>query len=277
MKCWSTEHIFNHPWQKVTEAAWRKYPNEQNTNVVAIDVIDRKCSSNGTLQTTRIFGSHWNLPKVITTLFGMPEMCYAIEHSEVDMKNERMTLKMVNYTFWGMLACEETLVYEPNKKNENETCLTQSAKISVNGIQFSNYFEGIIVNNFEATSQKGRFALEQVLSKIKIENMLDTVKYELNELSLEVDKIDEEYHVMDRIKKLGNDLEDAAVFINSEINQFSSKIVSELDQLIKMLNNQLNQISIEIDIKNDSRAQASNGSLVDAVKKAGITVKTNSP
>lgn len=276
MKYWSSEHNFSHPWNKVTEAAWRKYPNEQNTNVVAIDVIDRKCSSDGVLHTTRIFGSHWNLPKLITSLFGMPEMCYAVEHSEVDMKNEKMTLKMVNYTFWGMLACEETLVYEPNKENRSETSLTQSAKISVNGIQFSNYFEGFIVNNFEANSVKGRSALEQVLSKIKIEGMLDAVEYELNELSSEIDKIDSEFHVSERLQKLGKELEDAASFINSEIHQFSSKITSELEQLVKILDNQLNQISIEVGVKCDSNKHVS-GSLTDAVKQAGITVKTNSP
>ena len=276
MKFWSTEHTFTHPWNKVTEAAWRKYPNEQNTNVVAIDVIDRKCTADGVLSTTRIFGSHWNLPRVITSLFGMPEMCYAVEQSVVDMKNKKMTLKMVNYTFWGMLACEETLVYEPSKESRSETSLTQSAKISVNGIHFSNYFEGIIVNNFEGNSKKGQSALDQVLSKIKIENMLDAVNFEINELSSEIDKIDAEYHVTERLQKLGEELEEAASFINSELHQFSSKIKSDLNQLITTLDSQLNQISIEIDIKNASDTQA-NSCLADAVKQAGITVKTNAP
>ena len=112
--------LYSHPWKQVTEAAWRKYPNELNPNVLAIDVLDRKVLEDGKLITTRIFGTQWIFPKIITTLLGMPEMCYAIESSEVDMKKEKMTLKMINYTFWGILAVEEKLVYQPNKENPNE-------------------------------------------------------------------------------------------------------------------------------------------------------------
>ncbi|CAH1644913.1 unnamed protein product [Spodoptera littoralis] len=27
MKIWTSEHTFNHPWETVAQAAWRKYPN----------------------------------------------------------------------------------------------------------------------------------------------------------------------------------------------------------------------------------------------------------
>jgi len=274
MKYWSTEHIFNYPWKNVTEAAWKKYPNEQNTNVLTLDVFDRKCSSEGVLSSTRIFGSKMNLPRFITALLGMPEVCYAVEHSVVDLKNEKMTLKTLNYTFWGMLACHETLIYEPNGINASETKLTQSAQISINGIQFSNYFEGVIANGFESTSKRGRSALQQVLDKIKIENMLEAVKYELNDLSQELDKtttkLDCEFHLTDRINKLGDDLEDAVSFMNSEFNDLSSKIKSELNQLISKLDQEINQISIEFDMKSDSRKH---NKLIDAVQQAGISVK----
>jgi len=274
MKLWSTEHIFSHPFKKVTEAAWRKYPNEQNTNVVAIDVLDRNVTSEGKIHTTRIFGSHWHLPQLITALLGMPEMCYAVEHSEVDLKNEKMTLNMINYTFWGILAVEETLVYEPNKENINETLLTQSAIISINGIQFSSYFEGVLVNNFESTSQKGRSALEQVLNKIKVENMLDAVRYELTELSSDLDKatakFDSEYHVSDRIQNISEDLDRATSFINTELQHVSSKLKNEFDTLVNKLDTEIHQISIELKTKNDINS-SNQQTLTSAVKQAGIT------
>ena len=83
-------------------------------------MLDRKVSEDGKLSTTRIFGSHWNFPALLATVLGLPEMCYAVEHSEVDLKEEKMTLKMVNYTFLGILAVEETLVYQKHKDNPNE-------------------------------------------------------------------------------------------------------------------------------------------------------------
>jgi len=81
--------------------------------------LDRKVSEDGQLCTTRIFGTNWNFPSLLATILGLPEMCYAVEHSIVDLKHEKMTLKMINYTFWGILAVEETLVYQGNK-NKNE-------------------------------------------------------------------------------------------------------------------------------------------------------------
>lgn len=274
MKLWTTEHIFSHPWKKVTEAAWKKYPNELNTNVRAIDVVDRKVTRDGKLHTTRIFGSHWNLPTFITTLLGMPEMCYAVEHSEVDMLNERMVLKMINYTFWGMLAVEEKLVYEPSKENPNETFLTQGAQISVNGIQFSNYFEEVICSNFESTSVKGRKALENVLHKIKIEDILNALTDEIQELSTELDKatskIDSEFHISARLQELSQDLDNATSMINSELQTFSDKLTLEFSNLVSKLNMDLHQITARINTTSENYCDLG---LTAAVQNSGITAK----
>jgi len=273
MKLWTTEHTFSHPWKKVTEAAWKKYPNELNTNVTAIDVIDRKVTDNGKLYTTRIFGSTWNLPTFITTLLGMPDSCYAVEHSEVDVKNERMVLKMINYTFWGILAVEETLVYEPDKENPNQTSLTQGAKISVNGIHFSNYFEDVICTNFESTSQKGRKALQQVLTKLEVESIISTVTKEIQELSADIDKatskINEEFHISEKLQGLSKDLDKATSIINSELQLFSEKLTSEFSNLISKLDTELDQITIKVSSYDDGAF--SNIGLSAAVKQSGIS------
>merc|ERR1712142_1147587 len=78
MKLWSSDFVFSAPWKQTTEAVWKKYPNDQMPNVAFIDVIDRKITEDGRLLTTRLFGSQFSFPKLITTLLGLPEMCYAI-------------------------------------------------------------------------------------------------------------------------------------------------------------------------------------------------------
>merc|ERR1712059_128629 len=189
MKLWSSEYIFRHPWNTVTEACWRKYPNEMNPNVKAIDVVDRKITDDGRLLTTRIFGSHWNLPTLITSLLGMPEMCYAVEHIEVDPKVKRMTLKMINYTFMGLMAVEETVVYEPSISDPNITLMTQGAKISVTGVSFKDYFDGVIVNNFSSNSSNGRLALEQVIAKkvnFEFTQFVNKIDQELSQIHISV-------------------------------------------------------------------------------------------
>jgi len=280
MKLWTKEHIFSHPWKNVTEAAWKKYPNEHNTNVTAIDVLDRKVSEDGKLSTTRIFGSHWNFPALLATVLGLPEMCYAVEHSEVDLKEQKMTLKMINYTFLGILAVEETLVYQKDKENPNATCLTQDAKISVQGISFSGYFEDLVVSNYDVNSVKGRTAIEQVVNKIKIENILDTVKEELCELKLDVDsattKLDNEFHVTEKLQALTKDLDNATDLINTELSKFSSYLSEEFHQLVERLSTELDQITVRvghIDTNAGVVESQRKINLTDAVKNAGIGVK----
>jgi len=277
MKLWTKEHIFSHPWKNVTEAAWKKYPNEHNTNVTAIDVLDRKLTEDGQLYTTRIFGSNWNFPTLLATVLGLPDQCYAVEHSIVDLKEEKMTLKMVNYTFLGILAVEETLVYQKNKNNPNETKLTQDAKISVQGISFSGYFEDLVVSNYDVNSVKGRTAIEQVVNKIKIENILDTVSEEILELRTDIDdattKLDNEFHVSEKLKSLTEDLDKATTLINTELSKFSSYLSDEFQQLVGRLSNELDQITVRIGNIDSLDRQQNNISLTDAVKTAGIGVK----
>jgi hypothetical protein len=41
MKIWSTEHVFNHSWETLTQSQWRKYPNPHNPAVLGTDVVAR--------------------------------------------------------------------------------------------------------------------------------------------------------------------------------------------------------------------------------------------
>lgn len=243
-----------------------------NPNVKAIDVVDRKITDDGRLLTTRIFGSHWNLPSLITTLFGMPEMCYAVEHIEVDPKLKRMTLKMINYTFLGLMAVEETVVYEPSISDPNITLMTQGAKISVTGVSFKDYFEGVIVNNFSANSSNGRMALEQVIAKINLEDIMDAVNEGITDMSKSFDK--------------------AMSILDSEVEQFAKKVNFEFTQLVNKIDQELSQIHINItptleaaspsdlsggssrlssDLSGGSSKLSSGSSMVDTVKQSGIT------
>ncbi|KAJ8972072.1 hypothetical protein NQ317_019701 [Molorchus minor] len=62
MKIWTSEHTFNHPWETVATAAWRKYPNPHNTAVIGTDVIERRVVD-GVLHTHRLVSSIWYFPK----------------------------------------------------------------------------------------------------------------------------------------------------------------------------------------------------------------------
>ncbi|KAL2713311.1 protein slowmo [Vespula squamosa] len=127
MRIWRTEHTFNHSWETVTQAAWRKYPNPINSSVIGTDVIDRKVID-GILHTHRLVSTRFGFPKwaqamvgyqenckttiaMVSTfimsklnvtpfgdrpLIGHAKICYASEKSEVDPVSREMVLKTRN-------------------------------------------------------------------------------------------------------------------------------------------------------------------------------------
>lgn len=276
MKLWASDFVFNAPWKQTTEAVWKKYPNELQPNVEHIDVIDRKVTTDGKLLTTRLFGSHFSFPKLITTLLGLPEICYAIELSEVDLKTQQMTLRMINWTFGSVLTVDEKLVYSPVKDNVDKTSLDQTAKVSINGIPFPDYFENMIVTRFESTAKLGRKAIQHKIQKITVEDILNTVKRELLQLSSELDeaasKLDSIFSITERVLELYEDLDRAAGLINTEIQSFSEKLHSEFLQIIRSLDSELSQVVVKLRLtENGDDIELSRTGLFEAVKRAGIS------
>ena len=54
----------SHPWERMAEAAYRKYPNPHSVNVHALDTIERRVTPTGGLFSHRIFGTMWNIPTI---------------------------------------------------------------------------------------------------------------------------------------------------------------------------------------------------------------------
>ena len=54
----------SHPWEKMAEAAFRKYPNPHSGNVHTLDTIERRVTATGKLFSHRIFGTLWNIPTI---------------------------------------------------------------------------------------------------------------------------------------------------------------------------------------------------------------------
>lgn len=195
MKFWSSEYVFNHPWEKVTQAAWRKYPNPMNPSVTAMDVVDRTVDS-GVLRTHRIVGCKWGLPKWITSIVGSPQIMYGNERSEVDPRNQKMTLKTRNITLCNYIAVDEKLEYQQHPHDSSKTILRQEAVVTVEGVPLSNYLEDLLTTTINTNANKGRQAMEWVLKKINDElkeftfsveknkeQLLKTAKKSLDELS----------------------------------------------------------------------------------------------
>ncbi|XP_064466373.1 PRELI domain containing protein 3B-like [Ornithodoros turicata] len=169
MKIWTSEHTFNHPWETVAQAAWRKYPNPMNPAVVGIDVVDRQVTGSGVLKSHRLISTRWGLPGWAQKILGADRTCYASEHSVVDPSQRTMTLLSRNLTFCNEVSVVEKLTYTQHPQDKERTLLKQEAMITIRGVPLSSYLENFLANAISCNAGKGRQAMEWVIGVINQE------------------------------------------------------------------------------------------------------------
>uniref|UniRef100_A0A8C5V2W1 PRELI domain containing 3B n=1 Tax=Microcebus murinus TaxID=30608 RepID=A0A8C5V2W1_MICMU len=140
MKIWTSEHVFDHPWETVTTAAMQKYPNPMNPSVVGVDVLDRHVDPSGKLHSHRLLSTEWGLPSIVKSI-----------------------------SFTNMVSVDERLIYKPHPQDPEKTILTQEAIITVKGVSLSSYLEGLMASTISSNANKGREAMEWVIHKLNAE------------------------------------------------------------------------------------------------------------
>jgi hypothetical protein len=172
MKIWTSEHIFEHPWEEVVQGALRKYPNPFNSSVKGLDVVERKVDSDGVLRTHRLMSTCWNLPSWSSAILGgLNRMCYGSEHSEINPLKKIMKLRTRNLTFSNVITIEEHLSYEANPHNPKTTLMKQESVITVKGVPLGSYLEGLVEGTCSSNAVNGRQAMEWAIGKIKQETL----------------------------------------------------------------------------------------------------------
>uniref|UniRef100_A0A3Q3JLE7 PRELI/MSF1 domain-containing protein n=1 Tax=Monopterus albus TaxID=43700 RepID=A0A3Q3JLE7_MONAL len=155
MKIWTSEHIFNHPWETVIKAAMQKYPNPMSPSVIGVDVLDRDVDQQGRLHSKRLLTTEWGLPSIVKAIIGSSRTrTYIKEHSVVDTTEKTFELQSTNVTSTNMVSVDERLTYKPHPEDPEKTVLTQEAIISVKGISLSSYLEGIMASTISTNAGK---------------------------------------------------------------------------------------------------------------------------
>jgi hypothetical protein len=91
------EHIYRHPWERVTAANWRKYSDKEHkmllSHVLEVDIVDRILDKEaGQLHTTRAITVNAPGPWWLQRLMG-ETVCHCLEKSTVDAGEEYNTFK----------------------------------------------------------------------------------------------------------------------------------------------------------------------------------------
>jgi len=227
MKIWTSEHVFSHPWETVTQAVWRKYPNPHNPAVVGTDVVERKIE-NGVLHTHRLISSRWGLPGWAQKILGADRIAYGFEHSEVDPQNKMMTMRTRNLTFSSTVSLDEKLTYAPDPSDPDRTILSQETVITVKGIPLQSYLENFLANNISTNAGKGREAMEFVISKInrEVEDLVTKYKQTITELETTTKKSIGE--ITESAMRSVDDISLAAKKSVDELSACSKKTIDDL-------------------------------------------------
>jgi len=167
MKIWSSEHVFNHPWENVVKAAMQKYPNPLNPSVVGVDVIDRVIDhEKATIKSHRLLTTNWAMSPWISKIIGGNRTCYASEHSCIDLEKKELSLWSRNLTLKNVLNVDEKLTYSIHPENGEKTLLRQEATITVRNVPLIDHLEAMIVSSINGNAQKGRMAIEFIIKQM---------------------------------------------------------------------------------------------------------------
>ncbi|KAJ1347202.1 hypothetical protein KIN20_002206 [Parelaphostrongylus tenuis] len=168
MKIWTSEHVFDHDWETVVTAAWRKYPNPMNQGVTGMDVL-RQTLHAGKIMTERIIQSHFHIPTWVTKLTGFSGTQYSHEHTVIDPEAKTMSLTTRNLNGCHFLQVDERLTYTPLPDDPSKTILRQEASVAITLPAFADYCEKTFIGVYSSNAAKGRKGVEWVIDQLKKE------------------------------------------------------------------------------------------------------------
>lgn len=170
MKLFQNSYDFNYPWEQVTAANWKKYPNEVSTHVVAVDVLRRElCRQGRELISERLITVKQGVPKWIMMMIGGSNVSYVREVSVVDLDSKTLTLRSCNLTCSNILKVFETVQYSPHPADpQNKTIFDQEAQITafVAINKLCNKLEEFSVQRFRDNAMKGKQGFDSVLEVV---------------------------------------------------------------------------------------------------------------
>jgi len=184
MKIWESQHTFSHPWETVTKALWRKYPNPLNPHVIGVDIVDRRVTPEGHLFSERLMTTEWGLANWVKKLIGFDEHAYAHEISTVDPENKTLSINSRNLTFDSKVNVEERISYSPHPEDPAKTLMTQQAIVTVQGVPLTSYMEQLMTSSIAGNASKGREALESVI--LRVQSEAKDIKETLTKLDTEL-------------------------------------------------------------------------------------------
>ncbi|KAJ3331862.1 hypothetical protein HDU76_002001 [Blyttiomyces sp. JEL0837] len=104
---------FDHPWDTLTIANWRKYPNDLSSHVLSVDILSREVDPvTGILRTERLLCCKQSAPSFLKALgLPIPEVAYFREISELDPVTKQYKAESFNLSMTSIMSVKETCIF----------------------------------------------------------------------------------------------------------------------------------------------------------------------
>lgn len=179
VKAYKQEHIFKHPWERVTSASWRKFADPENkrtlSHILEVDTLNRKLEpQSGKLYTTRALTIHAPGPWFVHRIVGQ-DTCHCVESTVVDGRSKSMQLTTRNVSLQKFIEVEEKIRYDPHPDNPSAwTLCRQETSIKIKPLSalasMAEKVEQKCVEKFLQNSAKGREVMERICKYLEAES-----------------------------------------------------------------------------------------------------------
>lgn len=178
-KAYKQEHVYKHPWERVTSASWRKFADPENkrtlSHILEVDTLNRKLEpETGKLYTTRAITIHAPGPWFVRKMVGQ-DICHCVESTVVDGQSRSMQLTTRNVSLKKFVEVEEKIRYDPHPENPSAwTLCRQETSIKIKPLSalasMAEKVEQRCVEKFLQNSAKGREVMERICKYLEAES-----------------------------------------------------------------------------------------------------------
>ncbi|KAK7402214.1 hypothetical protein VNO78_14300 [Psophocarpus tetragonolobus] len=179
VKAYRQEHVYKHPWERVSCASWRKFADQENKRILShiVDVETLKQSvegSSGKLYSTRAITIQCPGPWFVRRIVGQ-DICHCVESSVVDAESRSMQLISRNISLQKFIEVEEKIRYDPHPDNPTAwTLCQQETRIRIKPLSalssIAEKLEQRCADNFLQNSLKGREVMETICRYLESES-----------------------------------------------------------------------------------------------------------
>ncbi|CAN7035495.1 unnamed protein product [Brassica oleracea var. botrytis] len=179
VKAYRQEHVYKHPWERVSAASWRKFADPENkrilSHILEVDTLNRKLDTDtGKLHTTRALTIHAPGPWFLHRIVGQ-DICHCVESTVVDGKSRSMQLITKNISLQKFVEVEERISYDPHPENPLAwTVCSQETSIRIKPLSalasMAEKVEQKCAEKFMQNSAKGREVMERICRYMEAES-----------------------------------------------------------------------------------------------------------